>query len=291
MIYNYYNELMVPDLDLTNSISKSPLKPKLVYDNLIKYTNKLEHKIVDFVPFTKDDFLLAHTKKYVNSIYNKNDINEFNITDSYISSLEYTNASLYNAILGSINRPEHLHVSLTSGFHHATPYESKGFCTFSGQVIASTKIYKDLGLVGCYLDLDAHFGNSIEDSRVYTYNLNNAIPEWANFNPDGFYDDYINNFTSYLYNVLELKIINKECDYIVYCHGTDSIDGDDLKSSKVSLKEWYTCTLILKEWYNKLCKKINRNIPLSMSLFGGYRENDYDFIINAHTTDILLLSN
>ena len=76
MIYNYYNELMVPDLDLKESISKSPLKPKLVYDNLIKYTNKLEHKVVNFAPFKKEDFYLAHTNKYVNSIYNKRDLND-----------------------------------------------------------------------------------------------------------------------------------------------------------------------------------------------------------------------
>ena len=55
--------------------------------------------------------------------------------------------------------------SPTSGFHHARPEGGSGFCTFSGQVIASLKIYEEKKLVGAYLDLDGHYGNSIEDSR------------------------------------------------------------------------------------------------------------------------------
>lgn len=47
---------------------------------------------------------------------------------------------------------------------------------FSRQVIAAVKLYKELNVSGAWIDLDAHFGNNIEDSRYIVQSLNKAIP-------------------------------------------------------------------------------------------------------------------
>lgn len=296
MLKIHYNEKQVCTKHIEKCVSKSPLKPKLVLESLIKKLNKDSYIIEDIIPLNREDFKLAHTERYINSIYDINkdgDILENRLpwSNELLTSLEYTNGSLYQAIKHSIKQPEIVHISLTSGFHHAQPNSSYGFCTFSGQCIASLKIYNELLLTGCYIDLDAHFGNSIEDTRRFNKNINDCIPRWANFNPNDNYldqQDYINEFEHFLNNTLAQKIRDKECHYIVYCHGADSIEGDDLNQGILSRENWLKCSHIFWQWYHNLCNELKYYIPVSISLFGGYREDDYKYVIDAHTDDILL---
>ena len=110
--------------------------------------------------------------------------------------MRYTNASLYHAIEHAVAHPEQVTFSPTSGFHHARPAAGSAFCTFSGQVIAAIKIFREHRLVGAYLDLDGHFGNSIEDSRTFVADLNQAIPPGCNINPDGDHADYLDSLNA-----------------------------------------------------------------------------------------------
>jgi acetoin utilization deacetylase AcuC-like enzyme len=165
----HYSPKQVLAKDSGGNFSKSPLKPKRLIENfeaegLIGHFEIVE----DFTPYTNKDFKTAHTKRYVNSFFSGQKGCESNGLDwstQFAESVRYTNASLHAAIKGSILEPEHVHFSPTSGFHHARPDGGSGFCTFSGQVIASIKILEEFGVSGAYLDLDGHFGNSIEDSR------------------------------------------------------------------------------------------------------------------------------
>lgn len=288
----YYNPKQVCEKYIEKSVSKSPLKPKMVAEKIKEtYPESSYEFISDFEPFDKNEFIKAHTEEYVDKVYNFNQPGEklcssLPWSEELVRSLEYTNASLYEAIKGSILNPEFIHLSCSSGFHHSTPDSGYGFCTFSGQCIASLKIYEETCKVGCYLDLDAHYGNSIEDTRKYNPLINECIPKWANHNPEVEMGSYIEAFTNYLENVLTEKILNNECHYVVYCHGADSIDGDDLKADHVSLNEWFLCTKIFWTWHRNISKKLGRSFPVSMSLFGGYRKNDYEYVINAHVNDI-----
>ena len=111
--------------------------------------------------------------------------NELTWSEQFADSVRYTNASLCHAIEHSIAHPEQLTFSPTSGFHHARPRGGGGFCTFSGQVIAAVKLFRKHHMVGAHIDLDGHFGNSIEDSRAFVAKLNQAIPPGCNINPAG----------------------------------------------------------------------------------------------------------
>ncbi len=295
MLKIYYNPIQVCEKHIEKSFSKSPLKPKLVLEGLKSKLKEDQYEVVDYTPYSKEDFKLAHYDAHINGVYEFNQEGELMENDlpwskELVSSLEYTNASIYNTIKNSILDPEHIYASLTSGYHHSRPHMGIGFCTFSGQVIASLKVYEEFGAIGAYIDLDSHFGNSIEDTKVFNPKVNECIPEWANFNPrqSHFNQAYINELGSYLYTFLEQKILDGQCQYIVYCHGADSIEGDASGGGKVTLEQWHYCTTIFWTWYNQLCEKLGRKFPVSLSLFGGYRDDDFQYVIDAHVNDILM---
>jgi acetoin utilization deacetylase AcuC-like enzyme len=163
----YYNPKQVCNSNLDSNYSKSPSKPEKIMaflgsNNLDEYFEVVSH----FEILEEKDLLLAHTKDYVsNFIYGKGNCESNNLkwSNDFKDAILYNLSSFYVAIRNSIVNPHEVSFSPSSGFHYATPIEGRGFCTFSGQVISSVKILNEFGLAGCYLDLDGHFGNSIEE--------------------------------------------------------------------------------------------------------------------------------
>jgi len=163
---------MVPnDLGITTE-TPSPMKPKLLMDFFKKEGVDGYFNIVnDFESFENKEFYLAHEKEYVDGFFkgvepytSSYGLLGIDWSESFATSVRYTNSSLYHTIKKSIENPSEICLSPTSGFHHATPKQGALFCAFSGQVISAIKIFKEFGLKGSFIDLDGHFGNSIEDS-------------------------------------------------------------------------------------------------------------------------------
>lgn len=285
----HYSPKQVLAKDSGGNFSKSPLKPKLLIENfknegLIDHFNIVE----DFLPYTNKDFRLAHTKEYVKSFFSGKpgcESNGLTWSPQFAESVRYTNSSIYSAIRGSIVEPDQIHFSPTSGFHHARPTGGSGFCTFSGQVIASIKILNEFGLSGAYLDLDGHFGNSIEDSRDFVEDLNLAVPPGFNINPIGRGRDYINNLKWNLQNLAEAILAGK-IGYVVWCHGADSHEWDDL-GFQCSTEEWLECSTIFWNWVKAMDDRLGRPLPVSCALFGGYRADDYSSVLSLHTADFV----
>ena len=283
----YYTSKQVCKKDIEKkSFSKSPLKPLLLMrylkDNGFGQILDVES---DFKPFTKDDFYLAHTEEYVNDFYNGEGLCESNSipwSKKLVKSVGYTNSSLYNAIKYACENPDTMTFSPTSGFHHAMPESGCGFCTFSGQVITSLKLYEEKGLVGAYLDLDGHFGNSIPDSVMMFPEVNKAIA--MNINPKYSHKSYIQNFKLSL-KKLEEAIKNGEVDYVVWCHGADSHEWDDL-GYQCSTREWLLCSELFYGMIAALEQELGKFIPVTATLFGGYRSDDYESVLSLHTSDL-----
>lgn len=293
-IKTFYNSKQVLKRDSKNNVSKSPLKPKLLLDYL-KSNELIKHFEIDkdFKPFVADDFLIAHKEEYVNAMFAgvkplcKS--SGLKWSRQFLESLTYTNASLYNAIRQSITTPNQITFSNTSGFHHATPDRGNAFCAFSGQVIASMKIYNEFGLSGAYLDLDAHFGNSINDSYYFVKDLDKAIPFGCNINPIEKGKHYISDLKQRL-KILANKIINNEVHYVVFAHGADSHIDDDL-GGQLTTEQWIECSKIVYTWIKQLDKKLKRPIPLTLSLFGGYRKDDFESVLSLHIADLVACLN
>ncbi|TGM11082.1 hypothetical protein EHQ82_21315 [Leptospira selangorensis] len=285
MIQTYYHKEMSPNECI--GYSMSPQKPKMFMDLIqeLGYANYFPVKD-DWSPFSIGEFLIAHHKSYVDAFFHGTQplasSNGFEWSIELASSVCYTNASLYHAIRDSFLM-DWVTFSPTSGFHHAKPKSGSAFCTFSGQVIASVKLYRELGLRGAYIDLDGHFGNSIEDSKSFLPDVIMAIP--YNINPSGRHDSYLRDAKQQFESVME-DIDKNKIHYIVYCSGADSLIDDDLGGS-LSIEEW----LHLKEWmYQKLVPfdKDLKKFPTTISLFGGYRKDHYRSVLDAHLMDLLL---
>lgn len=293
-ICTYYNEKQVLQKDNKANFSKSPLKPKFLLDYIDKICLKDYFEIKsDFEPFNKSDFLIAHKKDYVNAMFEGLkplcESSGLKWSEQFLESLTYTNASLYEAIKESLYVPNQIMFSPTSGFHHATPDQGSGFCSFSGQVIASMKIYYEFGLSGAYLDLDGHYGNSISDSYGYVKDLEKAIPFGCNINPIDEGKHYIRDLKHRL-KILGEKIANEEVQYIVFAHGADSHIDDDL-GGQVNTEQWLECSKIVYKWVKQLDRKLKRNIPLTLSLFGGYRKDNFESVLSLHTADLVMCLN
>lgn len=290
-IVTFFREEMVLYKNIEHSTSKSPLKPQMLMDYIksSKFDNifKLNKS---FKPFNEVDFHIAHTPEYVESFF-KGDATTvepilIDWSEEMSEVVKWTNSSLYNSIKHSIVNPNDVVLSPTSGFHHSTPTQGFDFCPFSGQVIASIKIYDEYALSGCYIDLDAHYGNSIEDSRKYVKNLNKAIPKGFNINPVGSGINYIKNLKKNL-SKLRNAIIDNKIHYVVLCHGADSHIDDDLNVGSLTTEQWLECSKLVYSMIEETSIELGRNIPLTLSLFGGYRKDNYEFVLDLHLSSII----
>src|ERR1039457_2357827 len=108
-IKTFYTEKQI-NLDLKNSISKSPLKPYLLMKVLKEFGwNKYLDIEEEFIPFTNEDFKIAHTSEYIEGFFNGTkgicESNSLPWSKEFAESVRYTNASLYNALKHSILNP------------------------------------------------------------------------------------------------------------------------------------------------------------------------------------------
>jgi acetoin utilization deacetylase AcuC-like enzyme len=292
-IRTFYTDQQVCFDNIQNaSFSKSPLKPYLLMQRIEHLgLNNLFLRTSQFEPFTKADFELAHTPLYVHNVFNGEGnyrSNNLPWSKNLVYSLGYTNAALYEAKKHALLHPQTICFAPVSGMHHAQPNRGSGFCTFSGQVISALKLYDEFGVSGAYFDLDGHYGNSIEDSRTYCPKLNLAIPKGCNVNPSGYNESYIQSFQDGLDRVEKLILAGK-IHYVVFAHGADSHADDDIGGG-CDTKHWLLCAEIFAEWVNTVSKKIGKPLPVTLALFGGYRADNYNAVLDLHLSSLALIA-
>lgn len=90
--------------------------------------------------------------------------------------------------------------------------------------------------------------------------------------------------------VLQNEIIEGRVHYIVFCHGADSHEWDEL-ASQLSTEEWVECSRIVYTFVRDLEISIGRQIPLILTLFGGYRRDDYNSVLSLHSVDLVTCLN
>ena len=209
-LHTFYHPKMSVNPENLTGYTLTPAKPRLMIEYLER-KGLMEYFLLDndFTPMSREDFYIAHTKEMVDNFFDKgktSKILHIKWTPEYSESVKYENASLYHAIRYAVQHPEEVCFSPSSAFHHANPTRSALFCAFSGQVIASMKIYYEFGLCGSYIDLDGHYGNSIDNSRDFVPDIDKAIsPVCGNINIIARHQTYI--AVSYTHLTLPTKRI------------------------------------------------------------------------------------
>jgi acetoin utilization deacetylase AcuC-like enzyme len=273
----------------TASFSKSPLKPFLLMQRMKKKGLTRAFRLQsNFQPFAKADFELAHTESYVQNVFHGEGnyrSNSLPWSKNLVHSVGYTNASLYEAKKHALLHPQTVCFAPVSGMHHAQPERGCGFCTFSGQVISAIKLYEAFGVSGAYFDLDGHFGNSIEDSRSFNPIINLAIPKGCNINPIGTNESYVASFQKGLDHVGALIKAGK-LHYVVFAHGADSHEDDDIGGG-CDTKHWLQCAQLFSDWVNAISVEIGKPLPVTLALFGGYRSDNYEAVLDLHLKSLL----
>jgi acetoin utilization deacetylase AcuC-like enzyme len=293
-LHTFYHPKMSVNPDNLTGYTLTPAKPRLMIE-YIERNGLLEYFLLndDFPPLPREDFYIAHTKEMVDNFFDKgktSKILHIKWTPEYAESVKYENASLYHAIRYAVMHTEEVCFSPSSAFHHANPTRSALFCAFSGQVIASMKVYYEFGLCGAYIDLDGHYGNSIDNSRDFVPDIDKAIsPVCGNINIIARHQTYIEELKANL-TILRKEIIEERVHYIVFCHGADSHEWDEL-ASQLSTEEWVECSRLVYTFIHDLQEETHRQIPLILALFGGYRKDDYNSVLSLHTTDLITCLN
>lgn len=289
-----YREEMVPP-DHAGDYSKSPTKPRRFME-FLQGTPLWPHVEVSdqFRPVTREDILLAHTARYTDAFLNGFrplcESNGLVWSPEFRDSVLWTNGSLKAAIEAAVDDPSQVVLAPVSGFHHARPEGGSGFCTLSGQVIAALHLYRTRGLRGVWIDLDGHFGNSIEDSRAFAPDLDEAIPRWANINPNGEHDEYLLDLWDKVVDILQ-KAMDGKVDYVCVAHGADSHEWDQL-GGQCTTEEWLRASELVYDTFAKFGihqtrrRWTKKTVPVVLALFGGYRDDHPESVLGLHAMDL-----
>jgi len=290
----FYNPLMSMDPENPGEYTYNPAKPRLIMEYLER-KGLIEnfHTEGDFPPLSREDYYIAHTKEMVDNFFDRGKTSRIlgvKWTPDYARATTYEGASLYHAIRYAVQNPEEVCFSPSGAFHHANPTRGALFCPFSGQVIASMKVYHEFGLCGAYIDLDGHYGNSIDNSRDFVTYIDKAIsPVCGNINIMAYHQKYMEELKANL-DVLREEIISNRVNYVVFGHGADSHEWDEL-ASQLSTEEWIECSMLVYTMIRETEAVTGRQIPLILFLLGGYRKDDYNSVLSLHTADLVTCLN
>ena len=282
----YYRDELAP-ADAAGNYSKSPSKPAR-FKEFLQQTSLWPHVEVhsQFAPVTRDDLLLAHEPRYVDAFLNgvqpRCESNGLVWSPQFRDSVLWTNGSLVAAMEAAIRNPAQVTMAPVSGFHHATPSSGGGFCTFSGQVIAALKLYRSGGLRGVWFDLDGHFGNSSEDSREFAPVLNQAVAPEFNINPIGAGARYLADLDTQIARV-RARLLAGALDYVVFAHGADSHEWDQL-GHQCTTAQWLSAATRIYSMLRDV--RDVRPVPVTLALFGGYRDDHPESVLGLHAMDL-----
>jgi acetoin utilization deacetylase AcuC-like enzyme len=290
----FYRDEMAPE-DAPGNLSKSPSKPRRFLE-FLRHTPVWPHiEVTDgFAPVTRDDLLLAHEATYVDAFLSGKgplaESNSMRWSPEFRDSVLLTNGCLLAAMRAATDDPTQVTMAPVSGFHHATPSSGGGFCTFSGQVVAGLTLYRDGGLRGAWIDMDGHYGNSIEDSREFAPDLERAIPDGCNVNPVGMHARYLSSLADQLREV-EVLVGKGELQYVCVAHGADSHEWDQL-GLQCTTAEWLQAGRMVYEMLarcrNQAVASGRRPVAVTLALFGGYRDDHPESVLGLHAMDTAL---
>ena len=258
---------------------------KLISENTLSKENFFEPGLIK-----EEDIILTHSKKYYEKLISQSlSLKEirpigFPMSELLIErerkiaqgTIECTKFSFKNGI--SMN--------IAGGTHHAFYDKAEGFCMLNDQAIAANYLLNNgLAKKILIIDLDVHQGNGTsaifnDNENVFTLSFHgkkNYPFKKEKSDLDVEFDDETDDseYLKKLENVIPNLIHNLKPDFIFYLSGVDILKTDKLGRLGLSIEGCKKRDLFILS----ICKLYN--IPLQISMGGGYSENIKD-IIEAH---------
>ncbi len=292
VVSHYRPEMAPPEVAC---FSKSPTKPRRFMEFIAR--SPLNPYLVPSLPFppvSTAQLATAHTDAYIQSFLTglsaelgatRPDGSGIPWTETFARSVMFTNGSLISATRAALREPQFIHLSPTSGFHHATPGEGQGFCTFSGQVIAAIDAWRTYRARTVWIDLDGHYGNSIEDTRSFAPELEEAIPRDCNINPAGARGQYIRDLGRSLL-AIHRRVIAGELNCICVALGADSHEWDSLGGNQLDTESWLAAVDLVFSFIRDWSEQRGKPVPVVLSLFGGYRDDHPESVLGLHAMGV-----
>ncbi|WDF53535.1 histone deacetylase family protein [Mucilaginibacter sp. KACC 22063] len=176
--------------------------------------------------------------------------------------------------------------NVAGGTHHAGINWGEGFCLLNDQAMAANYLlHHKMAQSILIVDLDVHQGNGTaqifeHNPAIFTFSMHGDknFPfrkEKSSLDiplPDGTNGD---SFLGILYDTLPSLIEKTEPDFIFYLSGVDVLETDKLGKLNLTIEE---CKM-RDRFVLEQCK--NYNIPVQVSMGGGYSTNIRD-IVEAH---------
>ena len=258
---------------------------KLIAEKTFSKDNFFEPGILN-----KEDVLLTHSNDYYNKLVSqslsKKEIRPigFPLSKLLIEREKKIAQGTIECVRFSIKNG--ISMNIAGGTHHAFADKGEGFCMLNDQAIAANYLlHNDLAKKILIIDLDVHQGNGTasifkNDMNVFTLSFHgkkNYPFKKEKSDLDIEFDDgtedveYLTKLEDIIPNII--KILNP--DFIFYLSGVDILKTDKLGRLSLSIEGCKKRDSIILN----LCKTFN--IPLQISMGGGYSKNIED-IVNAH---------
>ena len=247
-------------------------------------------------PASDEDLLLVHEDGWVRRLktgtLSFHDIQKLEIPYSRQMVQAFWRAAGGTILACHLALRDGLGFNVGGGFHHAFPAHGEGFCAINDIAVAIRRLERE-GLIerAMVVDCDVHQGNGTAaifagDANVYTLSIHQAHnypytkpPSSLDINlRDGTGDEeYLQEFQK----GLEAALTEFEPQLIFYVAGADPYREDQLGGLKLTLEGLEKRDRLVFE------KAGAKNIPVAVTLAGGYARNVEDTIA-IHTTTIRL---
>ena len=236
-------------------------------------------------PLTQEQILLVHSQDFLESLGNPQRVAEYlelepvgmlpakAIDANLLSAFRWSSGGTVEAARLALKYG--IGINIGGGYHHAKPHAGEGFCIYNDLAIAIRLLQRDqLIQRACVIDLDVHQGNGTalifaNDDTVFTFSMHQAdiypIPkessDWDIELPAGTDDS---TFMKILSQTLPDLLRQADPDIVFLQAGCDTLADDPLASLSM------TPAGIIRRDQMVIDACVQRNIPLVMTLGGGY---------------------
>ena len=261
------------------------VKYQKVFGKLVKEAGLTASNFLEPAPATEAELLLVHTPEYLQDLTDcawteRTSYSELPISKQIIDVFKLAAGGTVLACREALKKGWAVH--LNGGFHHAFADKAEGFCYVNDLAVAAKAIQKE-GLLEkvAIIDCDLHQGNGTAvifqgDDSVFTFSIHQRdlypVKQKSDLDIHLPIDTGDEAFLNHLQSSIPGILSEFNPDLVLYQAGADPYKNDQLGNLSLTVGGLKQRDKFLFEE----CK--SRNIPVAVTLGGGYAVNTEDTV-------------